>query len=221
LASNDGRGLSKVAEILAHLPIAEIPAAGDQNRSILGHKLNADNTLLSAKSAFLPADSKTATMLTSNGGLYKLFENFLARHEETWWLRFFSSSLAFTLGPSHKMSLEDLIASYSTTRDLNQAPVRCLAWHPHCAKLALALKDDTVQVVTSTSSIKPILKHKKQRQVTCLAWRPFSGSELAVGCASGLLIWNVDPVSVVARPSTACVSILSDGLKHPVTSLAW
>ena len=56
-----------------------------------------------------------------------------------------------------------------------------------------------------------------------MAWRPFSASELAIGCASGVLIWTVDPLSVVARPSAACVSLLSDDLKNhqPVTSLAW
>ena len=56
-----------------------------------------------------------------------------------------------------------------------------------------------------------------------MTWRPFSASELAVGCASGVLIWTVDPLSVVARPSAACVSFLSEDLKshQPVTSLSW
>ena len=42
---------------------------------------------------------------------------------------------------------------------------RCVAWHPHVAKVALAMKDDTVQVVLTSSAIKPLLKHKKQKQV--------------------------------------------------------
>ena len=84
---------------------------------------------------------------------------------------------------------------FSSTRNVKNAPVKCLAWHPHVAKLALTMKDDTVQVVLMSSNIKPLLKHKKQKQVACLAWRPFSASELAVGCASGVLIWTVDPIS--------------------------
>ena len=54
---------------------------------------------------------------------------------------------------------------FSSTRDVKNAPVKCLAWHPHVAKLALAMKDDTVQVVLNSSNIKPLLKHKKQKQV--------------------------------------------------------
>ena len=106
---------------------------------------------------------------------------------------------------------------------MKNAQVKCLAWHPHVAKLALTMKDDAVQVVLTTSNIKPLLKHKKQKQVACLAWRPYSASELAVGCSSGVLIWTVDPISVVARPSAACVTLLSEDLKHhqPVTSVAW
>ena len=38
-----------------------------------------------------------------------------------------------------------------------------------------------------------------------MQWRPFLASELAVGCSTGLLIWNVDPCSVVARPSAGKV----------------
>ena len=56
--------------------------------------------------------------------------------------------------------------------------------------------------------VSPVLKHKQQRGVTCLAWRPFLASELAVGCLSAILIWTVDPLSVVARPSANCVYIL-------------
>ena len=42
---------------------------------------------------------------------------------------------------------------------------RCVAWHPHVAKVALAMKDDTVQIALTSSNIKPLLKHKKQKQV--------------------------------------------------------
>ena len=62
-----------------------------------------------------------------------------------------------------------------------------------------------------------------------MAWRPFSASELAIGCASGVLIWTVYPLSVVARPSAACVSLLSgikmflkpvwEGKMHGVTNI--
>jgi aladin len=37
--------------------------------------------------------------------------------------------------------------------------------------------------------VSPVLKHKQQRGVTCLAWRPFAASELAVGGLAGIFIW--------------------------------
>ena len=117
-----------------------------------------------------------------------------------------------------------LFQVYSSTKNLKNSPVRCINWHPHVSKVALAMKDDTIQVASSTnSSINPLLKHKKQKNIACLAWRPFSASELAVGCASGVLVWTVDPMSLVARPSAACVSLLSQDMKNhqPVTSLSW
>ena len=39
-----------------------------------------------------------------------------------------------------------------------------------------------------------------------MQWRPYLASELAVGCSTGLLIWNVDPCSVVARPSAGIIN---------------
>ena len=41
-----------------------------------------------------------------------------------------------------------------------------------------------------------------------MEWRPYLATELAVGCSSGLLIWNVDPNSVVARPSAGISYLL-------------
>ena len=35
---------------------------------------------------------------------------------------------------------------YTNTRNWNTAPVKCLAWHPHTAKIAVAMADDSIQV---------------------------------------------------------------------------
>lgn len=73
-------------------------------------------------------------------------------------------------------------------------------------KLALPLR--RVQVSGRALPTNPLLKHKQQRGVACLAWRPLNASELAVGCLSGLLLWTVEPTSVAARPSASCVTLL-------------
>ena len=99
--------------------------------------------------------------------------------------------------------------------------LRCLAWHPHTHKLAVGYNDDTVRVVTSDdSATQPLLKFAGMKVlsfdffkcelffikgVTCLAWQPLSASQLAVGCSAGVLLWTIDPASVVSRPSSSCV----------------
>ncbi len=97
------------------------------------------------------------------------------------------------------MSGEDMIGRFSETRDWGSSPVRCLAWHPHAPKFAAALRDDTIQVRGLGLPVSPTLKYKQQRGVACLAWRPYSGGDLAVGCLAGLLVWTVDPTSVAVR----------------------
>ncbi len=42
-----------------------------------------------------------------------------------------------------------------------------------------------------------------------------------MGCRAGIIIWRVDPSSVVSRPSTSCVRHLARSGHCPVTSLAW
>ena len=67
----------------------------------------------------------------------------------------------------------------------------------------------------------PTLKYKQQRSVSSMEWRPFYATELAVGCATGVLIWTIDPVSVVARPSAGCVSLLQSPGHAPVNKVHW
>jgi len=48
-----------------------------------------------------------------------------------------------------------------------------------------------------------------------------SASELAVGCDGGVFVWQVDPNSVVTRPSTSCATVLQRPHHSPVTSVTW
>lgn len=66
---------------------------------------------------------------------------------------------------------DKLIAAVSQTRAWPVSPVRCLAWHPHCTKLAVAAWDDSVHVFSSNTFLTPILKCKSQRAVSSMAWR--------------------------------------------------
>ncbi|XP_026285051.1 aladin [Frankliniella occidentalis] len=110
----------------------------------------------------------------------------------------------------------------SQAQSLHRNPVRFVVWHPHCTKIAVAVSDDSVRVyAAATPGFVPTLRSKLQRSVTCLAWRPHSASELAVGCHAGVLVWQVDPKSVVTRPSITCATVLKRPGHSPITSIQW
>merc|ERR1719186_146227 len=132
-----------------------------------------------------------------------------------------TSSLHGSFNPHLLMSFQEMISEFSPTVDWQSSPVRCLAWHPHTAKLCVALQDDSIHVHSSQQLVKPVLKHAGQRAVNCMAWKPCGASELAVGCQAGVLLWHVDPASVVARPSTSCVTKLFRAGHTPVTGVCW
>ena len=79
-----------------------------------------------------------------------------------------TSSLHGSLHPSLRISGEDLIERYTNTRNWNTSPVKCLAWHPHTSKIAVALVDDSIQVNvpignnTPGEGVLPVLKYKQQ-----------------------------------------------------------
>merc|ERR1719509_402125 len=132
-----------------------------------------------------------------------------------------TSSLHGSFNPHLLLSFQEMITEFCPTHDWPNSPVRCLAWHPHTAKLAVALQDDSIHVHTSHQLVKPVLKHAGQRAVNCMAWKPCGASELAVGCQAGVLLWHVDPASVVSRPSTSCVTKLFRAGHSPVTGVCW
>ncbi|XP_072775761.1 aladin isoform X1 [Taeniopygia guttata] len=72
-----------------------------------------------------------------------------------------------------------------------------------------------------TSATVPSLKHRLQRNVAAMAWKPLCASILAVACQSCVLVWHLDPTSLSTRPSSGCAQVLSYPGHGPVTSLAW
>ncbi|XP_038608330.1 aladin [Tachyglossus aculeatus] len=130
-------------------------------------------------------------------------------------------SLHGSLFPHLSLRSEDLIAEFAQVTDWSGSPIRAFAWHPHTNKFAIALLDDSVRVYNSSSPTIPHLKHRLQRAVSALAWKPLSASVLAVGCHSCILLWTLDPGALATRPSSGCAQVLSHPGHSPVTSLAW
>ncbi|XP_066063447.1 aladin isoform X2 [Chamaea fasciata] len=131
------------------------------------------------------------------------------------------SSLHGSLFPHLSLTSEDMISAFSQAVDWAGCTVRAFAWHPHTNKFAVALLDDSIRVYNSNSATVPSLKHRLQRNVAAMAWKPLCASILAVACQSCVLVWHLDPTSLSTRPSSGCAQVLSYPGHSPVTSLAW
>ncbi|XP_066500239.1 aladin isoform X1 [Hoplias malabaricus] len=189
----------------------------------------------SSKSAFL--DHKDTLWMRSAGawrdaGLSGLLDEITNSAEEVpKWLRMSSgcilallrwmSSFHGSLFPHLTLSGEEMVAEFSQVLDWSDSSVRSIAWHPHTEKFAVALLDDSIRIYNSRSSTAPTLKHRLQRNVSAMQWKPLCASALAVACHSCLLIWHVDPTSLSTRPSSGCAQVLSHPGHSPVTSIAW
>lgn len=140
-----------------------------------------------------------------------------------WTLKFIDgvSRLQHIFQPNMHKDRKNLISNYSQTRNWSNSPIRCLAWHPHCTKIAVAASDDSIRIYSTDSTLVPILKSKLQKGVSCMAWRHLSASEIAVGCETCILIWTVDPNSVVTRPSTTNSFVLRRVNHCPISSIVW
>eukprot|EP00117_Sycon_ciliatum_P036021 scpid66854/ scgid27181/ Aladin; Adracalin len=139
------------------------------------------------------------------------------------------SALHSSFYPHLLMSGEELLAQFSGASHWATCPVRAMEWHPHASRLAVARKDNLVQVyqmqTTATSSCPHFstgrmqqLKHPEQKRISSLAWKPYSGSVLAVGCQTGVVVWQVRSHPGAPRPHPQ--HLCSNG-HSPVTSVAW
>uniref|UniRef100_A0A669CYN0 Achalasia, adrenocortical insufficiency, alacrimia n=1 Tax=Oreochromis niloticus TaxID=8128 RepID=A0A669CYN0_ORENI len=137
------------------------------------------------------------------------------------WVSSFHGSLFPHLTVSSLCSSEDMIAEFSQVLNWSDCVVRAFAWHPHTDKFAVALLDDSIKIYNPKSATTPTLKHRLQRNVAVVQWKPLCASALAVGCQNCLLVWHVDPCSLSTRPSAGCAHVLSHPGHAPVTSIAW
>ncbi|XP_068188566.1 aladin isoform X2 [Antennarius striatus] len=131
------------------------------------------------------------------------------------------SSFHGSLFPHLTLSSEDMISEFSQVLDWSDCVVRAFAWHPHTERFAVALLDDSIKIYNPKSTTTPTLKHRLQRSIAAVQWKPLCASVLAVACQNGLLVWHVDPCSLSTRPSSGCAQVLSHPGHSPVSSIAW
>lgn len=158
-----------------------------------------------ARTLFLPVDVSFLKQLTQvfqeQGFIEALhtasaYQNTLVSNIAMWALDIRKNQLLFN--PSTRYKSLDLIQQYSQTRNWLNYTIRNIVWHPHCQKVAVVTCDDAVRIYNCDNNlINPLLRHKQQKHITCLAWRPLSHTEIAVGHENGIILWNVDPKSLV------------------------
>ncbi|XP_067125534.1 aladin [Centruroides vittatus] len=190
----------------------------------------------SARNAFIEVSSTTYKKIINSwnesgvlGVLKELSRNEVKENFVYHWIGKAANSLLTTYNwfqilkasifPHLRLSSEDMNAEYSEANDWNTGIVRVLVWHPQTMKCAVALRDDSIRIFTSNNKMIPVLKHRLQKEVTSMAWKPYYSSILAVACNMGVLVWQIDPTSLVTRPSSSCVTFLKQ--KGPVTCVSW
>lgn len=65
----------------------------------------------------------------------------------------------------------------------------------------------SVPFLLPPSATTPTLKHRLQRNIAAVQWKPLCASALAVACQNCLLVWHVDPCSLSTRCSVAMRTI--------------
>lgn len=99
--------------------------------------------------------------------------------------------------------------------------IRGFAWHPHTEKFAIVCRDDSIRIHSLKANIVPVLKHRMQKEVADIMWKPMCASVLAVACCRCVLVWTVDPTSSSTHPSSSSAQVLQYSGHSPVTSVAW
>lgn len=136
-------------------------------------------------------------------------------------LNYLGKRIQHTLLPHTRLTGASSFVQYSETRNWSNSHIRCVRWHPDCFKIAVATLDDSVRIYEMEGHhCAPILRSGFQKGITSMAWRPFSASELAVGCHNGVLIWTVDPNSNMSRPLSQAQHLKFQN-NYPVSSIEW
>ncbi|CAG9767600.1 unnamed protein product [Ceutorhynchus assimilis] len=189
--------------------------------------------LQEGKDAFLPLRGPFLQQLSQvyfNRGtaealqLVKSYNTFLVSHGASVVLNILNliQKIRLIFNPNVRYLPPTLITKLSQTKDWQNSTIRFISWHPYCNKLAVVTCDDSVRVFSAeNNNYHPILRCKEQKNITCVAWRPMSNTELAVAHGNGIILWNLDPNTLNPKPTINNALILQRIEHKPVMSIAW
>ncbi|XP_022916047.1 aladin-like [Onthophagus taurus] len=124
-------------------------------------------------------------------------------------------------GSTDLQSTVSIMSTVSQTRNWPNGIFRCIAWHFDQTKLAVGTSDDVVRIYSKGTNLVPILRCRQQRNISMVSWRPLCDSEIAVACETCIIVWTIDPNSVVTRPSVSNAIILTENNHAPIVSIGW
>ncbi|XP_034478242.1 aladin-like [Drosophila innubila] len=81
------------------------------------------------------------------------------------------------------------IAQFNDTCDWITAPIRRIIFNPYGPERVLLTRDDTVMLFLDKDMDAIKLRYFRQLHISCGAFRPWTGNELAVGGAGGICLW--------------------------------
>ncbi|XP_022208155.2 aladin-like [Drosophila obscura] len=82
------------------------------------------------------------------------------------------------------------LATYRQMVNWDEACIRCIAIHPTSRHQALITSEDIVHLFVNWVDPAAQLQAPEQVDLYCVAYRPCTNRELAVGCAAGIYIWR-------------------------------
>ncbi|RWS15000.1 aladin-like protein [Dinothrombium tinctorium] len=120
--------------------------------------------------------------------------------------------------PYSLMHDDELCAQFSRCLD-HTSHIRCFAWHPVYIRCAVALSNHNVHIYSASNSSSILVRHKQQKKITDLAWKPTNEEILAVACHSVVLIWSFDRNSKFSQP--VCTRIITESIFSPITCVSF
>ncbi|CAJ0765348.1 10336_t:CDS:10 [Entrophospora sp. SA101] len=180
------------------------------------------------KRKFLSASTSYEMMPHANFNLFSLIER-----SKTWieWKNQISTLNLGNILPSFISILlfnKDVDHYIKSLRErINNSAKYIFAWHPRCSLFAIAHKADAIYLydLRVEAWFPEVLETELQREITCMAWKPFGSNLLAVGCRRGICLWELSLNQNINSGDTSTLSAWMHYLHYPghenIVTLAW
>ncbi|RIA97785.1 WD40-repeat-containing domain protein [Glomus cerebriforme] len=105
---------------------------------------------------------------------------------------------------------------------IDRYPAKIIDWHPYFSIFAVVHRVDVIFLydLRVEGWFPEVLENSLQKEITCMAWKPLGGNILAVGCRSGICLWELSLEQKKESVPTRLHSWMLQSLTCDITSLA-